>query len=346
MFLGAGASKELGIKTMQELTKDVVTSLEKRGYAQQTKQIISCLENVGIIPDFEAIYSVLEGLADIQQGIKNGGPFTAYICKPLDKIGIIPDAKDILSELKALIYEECSKVDRSKLNQVFDPLFQPDLSSPHKEIWLGVTSRIATTNYDMAVELYHWGRELPLTDGFDPTPNPHLRVLRPKNIPIVSDPDFGRRRGGKALIKLHGAIWYFKQGSRIVQTTNDPKDLPIDIQIAEQIMIYPTKEKPILRKPYYDFFRAFKDQVWNALIVIGYSFRDEPVNTILFEQLARTKNAQIFIIDPNANKVAENFPDFRKYKEHFHNVTIEFGKQGYEKELFQAIVPHLSRNSL
>ena len=119
------------------------------------------------------------------------------------------------------------------------------------------------------------------------------------------------------LIKLHGAIWYFKQGSRIVQTTNDPKDLPIDIQIAEQIMIYPTKEKPVLRKPYYDFFRAFKEQVWNTLIVIGYSFRDEPVNTILSEQLERTKNPSIFIVDPNANKVAENFPNYRKYKKTF-----------------------------
>lgn len=197
LFLGAGASKELGIKTMQELTKDVLRSLEKRGYADQTRQISSCLENVGIIPDFEAIYSVLEGLVNIKQGIKNGGPFTAYICKPLDKIGTIPDAEEILKELRALIYEECSKVDRSRLKQIFDPLFQPDFPRPSNENWLGVTSRIVTTNYDMAVELYHWKRELPLTDGFNPTPNPHLRVLLSKNIPIVSDPDFGRRRGGK-----------------------------------------------------------------------------------------------------------------------------------------------------
>jgi len=329
---------------MQQLTKDVIDTLEKRGYADQTKQIISSLKDFGIIPDFEAIYSILEGLENIKQGVKEAGPFTAYVCKRLGEIGSIPDSEEILKELRALIYYECSKVDLRKLNDVFDPLFQPDLDQRTKKNWLGVASRIITTNYDMAVELYHWGRELPLSDGFNPTPNPFLKVFIPRNIPIVSDPRYGREGGGKLLIKLHGAIWYFRQGPRIVQTTNDPKDIPMNIQIAEQIMIYPTKEKPILRKPYYDFFKAFKEQLWNTLVVIGYSFRDEPVNTALLERLEITKNSQVFVVNPHG-EIVKNFPNYEKHKAHFHNVTIEFGKQGYEKALFQAITPFLNNNS-
>lgn len=330
---------------MQELTKDVVDTLEKRGYADQTRQIVSSLKEFGITPDFEAIYSVLEGLGNIKQGVKYAGPFTAYVCRRLSEIGNIPDSEEILKELRALIYEECSKVDGSRLNDVFDPLFQPDLAPPTKDNWLSVASRVITTNYDMAVELYHWGRELPVSDGFNPTPNPFLKVFSPRNIPIVSDPDYGRKRG-KLLIKLHGAIWYFRQDSRIVQTTTDPKDIPMDIQIAEQIMIYPTKEKPILRKPYYDFFKAFKEQIWNTLVVIGYSFRDEPVNSVLLEQLESATNPHVFVVNPHASAVVKNFPNYERYSAHFHNLTIEFGKQGYEEEFFQAITQFLNRNSL
>ena len=73
-------------------------------------------------------------------------------------------------------------------------------------------------------------------------------------IPILTE--YQRRyQGLKVLIKLHGAIWYFKQGLEIIKTIMDPNDIPILIKIREQIMIYPTKEKPILRQPNYYFYK-------------------------------------------------------------------------------------------
>ena len=344
--MGAGASRELGIKTMQGLTEDVVNKLRQKGYSAETAEILSSLKKFGITPDFEAIYSVLEGLADIKQGIKEAGPFTAYVCKKLSKITGIHESKGILKELKTLIFEECSKLNRSILDQVFNPLFQedPELQSPY---WLNVASRIVTTNYDMAVESYHWKKELPLTDGFHETRNPNIRIYRPGSIPRVTDPDFGKNKG-KLLIKLHGAIWCFRQASRIIKTTIDPKseDILKDSEIGEQIMIYPTKEKPILRNPYYDFFKSFKEQPWNVLVVIGYSFRDDPVNTILLEQLQRATKPHVFVVDPQADEIVRNFPGYKDYASCFHNIHIEFGKKGYEKEFFPAIKNRLTQNSL
>lgn len=81
---------------MQELTKDVIDTLEKRGYADQTTQIVSSLKEFRITPDFEAIYSVLEGLGNIKQGVKDAGPFAAYVCRRLSEIGNIPDSEGIL----------------------------------------------------------------------------------------------------------------------------------------------------------------------------------------------------------------------------------------------------------
>ena len=65
IFLGAGASKELGIKTMQELTDEVINLLKNSGHEEETKEIISALKQYDIKPDFEAIFSVIEGLVEI-----------------------------------------------------------------------------------------------------------------------------------------------------------------------------------------------------------------------------------------------------------------------------------------
>ena len=337
IFLGAGASKELGIKTMQELTVDTIAKLEKRGYGSQTDEIISCLRRFGITLDFEAIYSVLEGLVNIRKSVKDAGALTAYVSKDLDEIPSISDSDEILKELRLLIYEECSKIERTRLNDALDPLFieNPGLQSA---IWKDVASRIVTTNYDMAVELYHWGKNLPLTDGFFPTNNPHVKQFSAQAIPIVKEPQTPYR-GLKALIKLHGAIWYFKQGSKIIETTNDPDKIPVQIEIGEQIMIYPTKEKPILRQPHYHFYKTFKEQEWNCLVVIGYSFRDEPVNTTILEQLESREDCTVFVVNPEADEVVQNLPGYERYKTHFHLVPIEFGKKGYQDEFFNAIRP-------
>ena len=348
IFLGAGASKELGIKTMQELTEDVIKLLKQYGYGEETTEIISLLKEFGIKPDFEAIFSVIEGLKDIKQGIKQAGPFTAYICRELNSIRGIPESGKILNELKELIFEECSKIKRTRLAGVFNPLFKenPDLQSHH---WKNVATRIVTTNYDMAVELYHWEKELSLFDGFQPTRNPHIHKYG-SNIPVIKNSSEGQsyaNNQGKLLIKLHGAIWCFKQGPRLIKTTIDPKskDILTSSDIGEQIMIYPTKEKPIMREPFYDFFNAFREQNWNFLIVIGYSFRDEPVNTILLEQLQKANDPHVFVLDPNAQDTVKNFAGYEKYATCFHNINLEFGKKGYANEFFQAVKPYLHNYS-
>ena len=164
--------------------------LKQYGYGKETNEIISSLKEYGIKPDFEAIFSVIEGLKNIKQGIKEAGPFTAYICKELSSIRGIPDSEKILTELKILIFEECSKINSTKLEKVFNPIFKenPNLQSHH---WKNVATRIVTTNYDMAVEMYHWKRELPLSDGFQPTRNPHIHKYG-SDIPVIKNSSEGQ----------------------------------------------------------------------------------------------------------------------------------------------------------
>ena len=348
IFLGAGASKELGIKTMQELTDDVINLLKNRGYKEETKEIIFALKQYAIKPDFEAIFSVIEGLVDVNRGIRQAGPLTAFVSKDLASLAHVPDAGNILNDLKILIYEECSKIKLDKLDEVFNPIFKerPKLQSRN---WKNVATRIVTTNYDMAVELYHWKKEMPLFDGFQSTGNPYIRKYT-SSIPIIKNNPEGTtyaNNNGKLLIKLHGSIWCFKQGNRIIKTITDPKSHNIlsESQIGKQLMIYPTKEKPLMREPFYDFFNSFKQQGWDILVVIVYSFRDEPVNTILLEQLKKAKSPNVFVVDPNASEIVKNFDGYEEFASCFHNVNIEFGKEAYAAEFFEAINPYLQNYS-
>ena len=71
-------------------------------------------------------------------------------------------------------------------------------------------------------------------------------------------------------------------------------------------MIYPTKEKDILNYLYFPFFMAFKRIRWNRLIVIGYSFRDDPINKAILENMQIMPKSKLVVINPNPRTVLEN----------------------------------------
>lgn len=74
------------------------------------------------------------------------------------------------------------------------------------------------------------------------------------------------------------------------------------------MMIYPVGEKPILQEPYFSFYSLFKEQLWRVLIVIGYSFRDAPVNTAILERLSAQEepNPKLIVINPHADDVIKH----------------------------------------
>lgn len=186
-----------------------------------------------------------------------------------------------------------------------------------------------TTNYDMSIELYHRLLGSPLIDGFKPTNDPFVRELDSKCYSGFSD-----NYQQKWLIKLHGSIWQFRQGNRVIKTIEDPKKSSLDIKIDEQMMIYPIGEKPILKNPYYMFYEIFKEQMWKRMLVIGYSFRDEPVNVAILENLEKVKGSTLIIIDPVAEKAIQNLGFHAQI---FDNRIIRIPKKFEEEGVFEKL---------
>lgn len=347
IFLGAGASEILGIKTMQGLTNHLVNTMRELGHGGTIDTIIQGLNRFNLTPDFESIYTILEALVEPKQAVKNSGPFAAYIaynCKGFEEIKARKEFEEVLLAFRQLIYDSCTLkpgvIEKNKT--VFDKLFQTCApsgekrklstmtgfnSSSHTGVDVGRT--IVTTNYDMSMELYHRLLQITLIDGFKPTNDPFVKEF---------DPTYysGHERNleHRWLIKLHGSIWQFKQENRIIKTIEDPKKSSLNIRIDEQMMIYPVGEKPILRNPYYAFYEIFKEQTWNRIIVIGYSFRDDPVNIAILEGLEKSKNATLIVVNPNAEKVLENLGPWAKtFNERIIRIPKKLGDESMFKKL-------------
>lgn len=299
------------------MTADLVKTVYKKGYGKIINRITKSLRNFGISPDFEAIYTILDALTNPRQAIKESNPFAAYVCRDPEQIGAYPKLVDVLRDFRNYIYEQCT-IKSSVLQDkkvVYDTLFRvledyksisdkrfftKDICNLNEtQVPLGRT--IVTTNYDMSIELYHNLINQRYADGFRMEYNPYVKEM---DVQVYAEGN----ESGNWLIKLHGAIWQFKQADKIIKTTVDPKShlCPIPIEVDEQMMIYPTGEKPILRDPYYVFYKIFKAQKWSKMIAIGYSFRDDPVNIAVLENLDKVKEANLIVVDPCAENVVQN----------------------------------------
>ena len=312
IFLGAGASRYFDLDTLQDMTKDLIDKMKRAGHEKTIKDIVMACERFGLRPDFENIYTAIEGLADPSEGVKASGPFAAYVASRGDlSIQKKPEFLNILRDFRTMIYRKCTikKGIVEERGVVFDKLYRTLADHQEERILtsrtggegfrkLSVGDTIVTTNYDVAVEQHHRYTNAEFADGFARTRNDFIKKFDFK--------EYGRCPASHWLIKLHGSIWQFKNDEDIIQTIGPPESSPLTISIGEQMMIYPVGEKPVLREPYYSFYSLFKEQPWNILVVIGHSFRDEPVNIAVLERLEKAPTSKIIVVDPNAESAVQN----------------------------------------
>ena len=71
IFLGAGASKIFGIKTLKEISSDLIEIMIDRGFSSIAQKIVSSLQRYGVEPDFEAVFTIIEGSANIDEKIRS-----------------------------------------------------------------------------------------------------------------------------------------------------------------------------------------------------------------------------------------------------------------------------------
>lgn len=184
----------------------------------------------------------------------------------------------------------------------------PELISPYHlvALWTDATSRtypveVFTTNYDILMEQAFEYYRVPYFDGFAGSRKPYfdIRAMEEDEIP----PRWAR------LWKLHGSINWYQGGNKGVFRSGLNEE-------GVKRVIHPShlKYEESRRMPYLammDRLRAFLKKPSAALMVLGYSFRDEHINEVLIQGLQGTQTAIAFALlyddlakYPNAVKLA------------------------------------------
>ena len=205
IFLGAGASKPFGIPTLQEFSQDVFERLEVLGHSERIDVIKSALEEFGMKVDFESLYAILEAISDPIQAVRRAGPFTAFLMKGTTRLPKRYNYRNTLEYLRRLIYQKCS-LDQNmvkKIVEVYDPLFEMSKQVPSEErfglenpVKTNMGHIIATTNYDMSLELYFTFKEISFQDGYRPSRNQLEKYFEPSYLDNPFKEDY-------FILKLH-----------------------------------------------------------------------------------------------------------------------------------------------
>ena len=99
------------------------------------------------------------------------------------------------------------------------------------------------------------------------------------------------------------------------------------------MMVYPIGEKPILKEPYYTFFKIFKEQPWDVLVAIGHSFRDLPVNVAILENLQKIPLSRLIIVNKEPEKAFNNLTVIKIYNPIFKDLIIFMALPGDQNNI-------------
>lgn len=316
LFLGAGASKPLGLKTTPEFWEwfRKISNFDIDLLNAIAHPIKPSEENSWKV-DIEAVLDILEKISEankLKMAIYDY-PSIKHL-KSVVRIGddIQESVIAIKDKIKDLVVEHYSAVDTEKCVQLYHQLLSKLVESQPLVIF--------TTNYDLAIEKLHEGGRVELTDGFN----------RDKYIkPIWSrdEYDYYQPSGGGedvVLFKLHGSVDWVStpQGiQRVDIPTRNPGG-------AKTVIAYPSRlKKEIHEEPFrtnYDYLIACLLHA-KLCVVIGFSFRDQEIVEELHLAMELNDELELMIIDPKADEIKKRLQsklDIEGYKLQLPNSII------------------------
>ena len=248
-------------------------------------------EHVGLerVIDVELILSALDSLAAREEQVLSAfvrkGGWAKRTSAPREKYEALQQA--LYSHIRKALSID---IDRTRY---LDPLL--DLVAPYGSL------DIFSVNYDLAIELMCERLREPYTDGFDPTWNPAL----------LEESRFTVR-----VHKLHGSLLWYRsqsQGSRVlklaVPASPGPEATYFTGESLSDVLLYPAStEKSVSIEPHASLIERFRSRLRETtlIIVIGHSFRDAHVRSIVLEGLALNSGARLLLVDPHGAEVLED----------------------------------------
>ena len=307
LFLGAGASAPLGLKTTEPFLQLIPQKyyefwLNKgQGYGNEENvaEFLNPFFQIAAkrfgtkYPDIELVLDYIDFL--LKFGNESKG-FPSEILK-LAGIGSFEKWINYFTELREFLHqcvvEHYSNVNGEQAYQLYNPLISIICSNKN-------TLPIFTTNYDWVFEhLVEFGQsDFRLVDGFKSVGGLGERWLSGVFDNFRSSP----KKINVILFKLHGSTSWYKDAQSNIKRISEAAP---QIGQSRAVLIYPTQVKAnaIQEEPFktaYEYFKASLEQT-KICIVIGFSFRDPAINNLFSVALAKNKELKLIIIDQAIN---------------------------------------------
>ena len=290
IFTGAGISKPVGIPDMYEFVPAFVSKIEKE--LPDRKSLLDDLINNELV-DLEELLKRLSTMSDLLKD-----ETYVRLMKPATTEKEVLSGIQLLKEkLLDFVYEKCSAFDEKIADEICGKILGL------KDSFLFDRLKIFTTNYDICTESVCEKQNHAVTTGFKTR-----GTFSIWDRTAFKDPSYVIH-----IYKLHGSITWFKYGDKIVQMP------PIERRLAtlqgeklEVQMLYPLTGKEVFKPPFHELSYILQKTLESCFIciVIGYSFRDEAMNSIFSNAKKENKNLKILLIDPNAEKISARL-DFK-----------------------------------
>jgi SIR2-like domain len=293
--------------------------------------------------DIEVILTALTILLDSSL-IKNYlAPFLGIsdIAIPQPRSDLLP----LLEETRKQLYRRCMDFERGRASEIYNKLSNR-LSKMNiyrvlftkteggellDEFSPSITHNVFTTNYDPIYETYLRSNDIDYSDGF---------TLDHQDPSFSSAWDHNKIE----LAKLHGSIdYYLRENDEKVLKYSFPTDeTDVDIfgeRLKQRMMILPIGEKYVTRTPYLQLLQKFREDLVKEeiIIIIGYSFRDDPINNAIMERIYQKKRVKIVVVSPNARDlIVQSLP--AKFQNVSVPVNTNFGNESSIDEISNAVV--------
>lgn len=228
-------------------------------------------------------------------GVKVNGYFCKNLEKMIETMGAILIANEV-SVVDSEIEEKIKCVNRYLREQILKGIKEDALREIYKDFYSRIAQKarrspisVFTSNYDLFNEIALDELGFPYNNGFSGT---YKRKFSPAsyNYIYVENMNLNRDIWEQAssfynLVKLHGSISWVRKDNRIWEQDYE------SISNNDTVMIFPTplKDRSTLMTPYSDLFRIMENRIMqknSTLVVMGYSFGDDHINSVILNGLA------------------------------------------------------------
>lgn len=291
LFLGAGASVELGIPAMRAMAHELHIHLANQRLSPTVLERFNAMLS-------DAEYDI-EHLIEVIDGVVRGNEHQKKLGFPVNE-ELANAASVMRQEAEWYVQHVCERLREVEASVLWSAALQ---RAAEHEICF------ATTNYDRSLEIGSRFNDVTVDDGFELFGRDE--IVRWKGIDSNSP---------LQLLKLHGSTDWYRGSDGHIYKLRHPMPLYGNLAVTEDgdkgpkmtsAIVLPTREKLVNYPPYPDLVTSFRNAVKTSEVAIflGTSLRDPDIADI-FQQCA--KRIPTYFVSPDQTSMDVNlFPQHK-----------------------------------